>query len=153
MAVEYRCGRCGEAIPLEALVVLQAARAYTPGPASVLAPREPDPAPEFHYHAGDCFEWACEMLRDRERAAISGEPSTMTWRLVDEADTEVYCVTGRSDCFRRVGIRTLGDAALWREQDLAALPGVGPKSLADLKEALANRGMAFADQHPEGVAV
>lgn len=41
------------------------------------------------------------------------------------------------------GVRTLKDLARWREADLAALHGMGPKAMAALKQALADRGLAL----------
>ena len=41
------------------------------------------------------------------------------------------------------GIRTVDALATWTERDLAALHGLGPKALAVLKTALAERGRGF----------
>ena len=43
-----------------------------------------------------------------------------------------------------VGITRLADVPAHREDELAALHGVGPKALALLREALAERGLGFA---------
>jgi predicted flap endonuclease-1-like 5' DNA nuclease len=44
-----------------------------------------------------------------------------------------------------VGITALLALALWREADIRALHGVGPKALGILREALRTRGLAFKD--------
>lgn len=44
----------------------------------------------------------------------------------------------------RAGVATLADLARLREQQVAALHGVGPKAVARLREALAEHGLAFA---------
>ena len=43
----------------------------------------------------------------------------------------------------KAGIRSLNGLARWRERDVAALHGVGPKGVRILKAALAQRGLAF----------
>lgn len=43
------------------------------------------------------------------------------------------------------GIRSMKDLATWREGDLAALHGVGPKGMRILAEALAKDGSGFRD--------
>jgi predicted flap endonuclease-1-like 5' DNA nuclease len=44
-----------------------------------------------------------------------------------------------------VGVRNLDDVARWREKDLLALHGVGPKAVRILREALAAQGRAFTE--------
>ena len=44
-----------------------------------------------------------------------------------------------------LGVTTLSQVATWREADLAGLHGMGPKALAQLRVALAERGLSFAD--------
>jgi carbon monoxide dehydrogenase subunit G len=46
---------------------------------------------------------------------------------------------------RRDGIQTLGDLTRRTEQQLTAIDGVGPASLADIQGKLADRGLALAD--------
>ena len=41
------------------------------------------------------------------------------------------------------GIRSMADAASWREADLAQLHGMGPKALGILREALEASGKGF----------
>ncbi|HEY8474688.1 MAG TPA: DNA-binding protein [Natronosporangium sp.] len=43
------------------------------------------------------------------------------------------------------GITTLAQVAAHRREDLLALHGMGPKAINILAEALAERGLAFAD--------
>ncbi|MEV2220682.1 DNA-binding protein [Nocardia vinacea] len=42
------------------------------------------------------------------------------------------------------GIHRLADLTAWTERDLAALHGVGPTAIAELRTALAERGQSFA---------
>ncbi|MDF1502234.1 hypothetical protein [Roseisolibacter sp. H3M3-2] len=42
------------------------------------------------------------------------------------------------------GVRSLADLARWRERDLAALHGMGPKGVRILRDALAAEGRGFA---------
>lgn len=44
-----------------------------------------------------------------------------------------------------LGVTRLSQVATWREQDLAALHGMGPKALSQLRVALGERGLSFAD--------
>lgn len=44
------------------------------------------------------------------------------------------------------GITRLGDVARWAEVDLLALHGVGPKTIRQLRPALATKGLAFAGE-------
>ena len=41
------------------------------------------------------------------------------------------------------GIRSLADLTRWRERDLAALHGVGPKGVRKLRDAMVAQGLAF----------
>lgn len=50
------------------------------------------------------------------------------------------------------GVTTLDDVAQWREADLLALHGVGPKAVRLLREALAERDLAFRDDAGAGAA-
>ncbi|MDA0814992.1 MAG: DNA-binding protein [Chloroflexi bacterium] len=42
-----------------------------------------------------------------------------------------------------VGVHTLEDLAHWTERDVLALHGMGPKALRILREAMAERDLAF----------
>ncbi|MET8873436.1 DNA-binding protein [Nocardia sp. NPDC004604] len=42
------------------------------------------------------------------------------------------------------GIQHLSDLTSWTERDVAALHGVGPAAIAELRTALAERGKSFA---------
>ncbi|MEV4126481.1 DNA-binding protein [Nocardia sp. NPDC049707] len=42
------------------------------------------------------------------------------------------------------GIQRLADLTAWTERDLAALHGVGPTAIAELRTALAERDQSFA---------
>lgn len=44
------------------------------------------------------------------------------------------------------GIVTLSDLSQWREQDVLALHGMGPKAMPALKQALADAGLSFASE-------
>lgn len=48
------------------------------------------------------------------------------------------------------GIRSLGELARWREEEFAALHGVGPKGVRILKEALAAEGLGFRGRSGSG---
>ena len=50
-----------------------------------------------------------------------------------------------AQAFELAGIRTLADLTRWTERDLLQLHGVGPKAIRILREALAERGLRFAD--------
>jgi predicted flap endonuclease-1-like 5' DNA nuclease len=45
-----------------------------------------------------------------------------------------------------LGVRAVADLARWRETDLAALHGVGPKVIGVLRAALAAEGRRFHDR-------
>ncbi len=53
---------------------------------------------------------------------------------------------------RHDGIQTLGDLTRRTEQQLRAIDGIGPASLADIKTKLADRGLALADSAEAGAA-
>jgi len=53
---------------------------------------------------------------------------------------------------RRDGIQTLGDLTRRTGQQLLAIDGVGPASLADIRSRLADRGLKLADAAPETAA-
>lgn len=48
----------------------------------------------------------------------------------------------------RAGITTLADLARHSGAEVAGLHGMGPKTLATLRAALADRGLAFTDSPP-----
>jgi len=50
-----------------------------------------------------------------------------------------------SSALEYAGFRTLEDLTRLTEKDLLALHGVGPKALGVLREALAERGLAFRE--------
>ena len=112
---------------------------------------------QFHHGSGpiddSCFWQMCELLRDRAELGEKGLQTGLQWRLVDVNDIPtVKVVGGKYYPLARAGIDTLGDVALRTEAEVAALPGIGAKTVADLRQALETHGLAFADRSPEGVA-
>jgi len=65
---------------------------------------------------------------------------------------DVLNLTSRAwSSLRRDGLQTLGDLTRRSEQQLLAIDGVGPASLADIRSRLAERGLALADAARETV--
>jgi hypothetical protein len=62
-------------------------------------------------------------------------------------DDELPAGIGRpaTGALREAGITRLSDLPRHRERELLALHGVGPKAVRLLREALAERGLGFAD--------
>ena len=49
------------------------------------------------------------------------------------------------NCLKRVGVETIGDLISKSEDDLAAIPNFGKKSVEEVKENLARHGLALRD--------
>ena len=81
-------------------------------------------------------------------SAESGEPAGAA---AEEAlPIDVLNLNTRAwSSLRRDGIQTLGDLTRRSGQQLLAIDGVGPASLADIRSRLAERGLALADAVPE----
>lgn len=51
-----------------------------------------------------------------------------------------------------VGISTLAQLSRWRRAEIAKLHGMGPKALGILEQALAAKGLTFAEESPASTA-
>ena len=49
------------------------------------------------------------------------------------------------NCLKRVGVETIGDLISKSEDDLAAIPNFGKKSVEEVKENLARHGLGLRD--------
>jgi carbon monoxide dehydrogenase subunit G len=92
-----------------------------------------------------------------EPSASAGNEAAQDASATDEAlPIDVLNLSTRAwSSLRRDGIQTLGDLTRRTEQQLIAIDGVGPASLADIHGKLADRGLALADssaaaEHPAG---
>ena len=47
------------------------------------------------------------------------------------------------NCLKRVGIETIGDLVMKTENELAAIPNFGKKSIEEVKETLAQHGLTL----------
>jgi len=85
-----------------------------------------------------------------EPAHAAAEPASST----DEAlPIDVLNLSTRAwSNLRRDGVQTLGDLTRRTEQQLLAIDGVGPASLADIRSKLADRGLALADAPAQDAA-
>jgi carbon monoxide dehydrogenase subunit G len=83
--------------------------------------------------------------------AESAEPAVAVETASDEAlPIDVLNLNTRAwSSLRRDGIQTLGDLTRRSGQQLLAIDGVGPASLADIRSRLAERGLALADAATE----
>ena len=68
-----------------------------------------------------------EQPRDRRRGSID----------VEELELGVRSY----NCLKRVGIETIGDLVMKSENELAAIPNFGKKSIEEVKETLATQGL------------
>ena len=50
------------------------------------------------------------------------------------------------NCLKRVGIETIGDLVMKSENELAAIPNFGKKSIEEVKETLATHGLTLRDE-------
>jgi carbon monoxide dehydrogenase subunit G len=81
----------------------------------------------------------------------SAEPTVAVETASDEAlPIDVLNLNTRAwSSLRRDGVQTLGDLTRRSGQQLLAIDGVGPASLADIRSRLAERGLALADAATE----
>ncbi|WP_329086687.1 MULTISPECIES: hypothetical protein [unclassified Streptosporangium] len=72
----------------------------------------------------------------------------MTTRDQDDAPTDIPANIGRParGALSAAGYTTLAQVASMTERELLRLHGVGPKAIRLLRDALAERGLAFADR-------
>ena len=68
----------------------------------------------------------------------------MTDRRTGELPKGIGAPAGRA--LAAAGCERLEDLVRWREKDLLALHGMGPKAVGILREALAERGLSFAGE-------
>jgi DNA-directed RNA polymerase subunit alpha len=51
------------------------------------------------------------------------------------------------NCLKRVGIETIGDLVVKTENELAAIPNFGKKSIEEVKETLATHGLTLRGEN------
>jgi carbon monoxide dehydrogenase subunit G len=91
-----------------------------------------------------------EAAESGEPAAESGEPVSEESASDEALPIDVLNLNTRAwSSLRRDGIQTLGDLIRRSGQQLLAIDGVGPASLADIRSRLAERGLALANAAPE----
>jgi DNA-directed RNA polymerase subunit alpha len=54
------------------------------------------------------------------------------------------------NCLKRVGIETIGDLVMKTEQELAAIPNFGKKSIEEVRETLATHGLTLRGENGTG---
>jgi DNA-directed RNA polymerase subunit alpha len=54
------------------------------------------------------------------------------------------------NCLKRVGIETIGDLVMKSEQELAAIPNFGKKSIEEVRETLAQHGLNLRGENGSG---
>src|SRR5213083_64391 len=54
------------------------------------------------------------------------------------------------NCLKRVGIETIGDLVMKSEQELAAIPNCGKKSIEEVRDTLAKHGLALRGENGSG---
>ena len=84
---------------------------------------------------------------EAEEEHVAGDAAAPAPGTTDEAlPLDVLSLTTRAwTSLRQDGIQTLGDLTRRTEQQLRALDNIGPASLADIKNKLADRGLTLAD--------
>ena len=55
------------------------------------------------------------------------------------------------NCLKRVGIETIGDLVMKTENELAAIPNFGKKSIEEVKETLAQHGLTLRGDNGGGL--
>jgi len=82
-----------------------------------------------------------------EQAVVSGDgvsPETGLARGMENFPIEELELGVRSyNCLKRVGIETIGDLVMKTENELAAIPNFGKKSIEEVKETLAQHGLTL----------
>ena len=82
-----------------------------------------------------------------EQAVVTGDgvsPETGLARGVENFPIEELELGVRSyNCLKRVGIETIGDLVMKTENELAAIPNFGKKSIEEVKETLAQHGLTL----------
>jgi DNA-directed RNA polymerase subunit alpha len=90
-----------------------------------------------------------ELLASVQAAAPGAEPDApqahgMENILIEELELGVRSY----NCLKRVGIETIGDLISKTEQELAAIPNFGKKSIEEVKETLAAHGLYLRGDEP-----
>jgi len=71
----------------------------------------------------------------------------MTMRDLDKELYELWCTTRVINCFLAEGICSLEQLLTYSEQELSRIPNFGRKSVRDVVEALAARGLKLRDRN------
>ena len=86
---------------------------------------------------------AIDLVRDGEAVAdggVSVEPS-LAHGMENFPIEELELGVRSYNCLKRVGIETIGDLVMKSENELAAIPNFGKKSIEEVKETLATHGL------------
>ncbi|HEY5058339.1 MAG TPA: DNA-directed RNA polymerase subunit alpha [Gaiellaceae bacterium] len=90
-----------------------------------------------------------------EAAAVSGEgigPEAALAHGMENFPIEELELGVRSyNCLKRVGIETIGDLVMKTENELAAIPNFGKKSIEEVKETLAQHGLTLRGDNGGGL--
>jgi DNA-directed RNA polymerase subunit alpha len=90
-----------------------------------------------------------------EAAAVAGEgigPEAALAHGMENFPIEELELGVRSyNCLKRVGIETIGDLVVKTEQELAAIPNFGKKSIEEVKETLAQHGLSLRGDNGSGL--
>ena len=91
----------------------------------------------------------CRGLADAAAAAEAEAPSTshgMENFPIEELELGVRSY----NCLKRVGIETIGDLVMKSEQELAAIPNFGKKSIEEVRETLGQHGLHLRGENGSG---
>jgi DNA-directed RNA polymerase alpha subunit len=77
----------------------------------------------------------------------NGRQNTMTAKKRDEPISDLPKTSRPAQqALHNIGVATLEQLSRFSEQEIAALHGMGPKALAILKVALAEKGLSFTER-------
>jgi len=83
-----------------------------------------------------------DLVREGEPVADDGGPAEPYPHAMQNFPIEELELGVRSyNCLKRVGIETIGDLVMKSENELAAIPNFGKKSIEEVKETLATQGL------------
>ena len=75
--------------------------------------------------------------------SVNGRPSTTSHGMENFPIEELELGVRSYNCLKRVGIETIGDLTSKSENELAAIPNFGRKSIEEVRETLAAHGLTL----------
>jgi carbon monoxide dehydrogenase subunit G len=113
-------------------------------PSAAVVPEEP--TPPASPGAGQAEDRVEAAAAEEMESAVTGAPSDVQARPIEDMNLPVRSYNS----LRREGIHTVGDLAFRTEEQLLAISNIGPASVEEIKQKLADYQLSLAGSNVEG---